>query len=358
MKRFNLFLLLALMLFIALPFVSCKKDYIVDSDGICMDFEAGRDMAIKNKQNILLLITMEGDDLFSQKFLDNVVRAPEFSEVKDSYTVIHFDFSESSYGKTIYKADATKAENKTAEKYSEMMLYNAQVASLLDVGYTPALYILTDEGYYIADSLISEQVSSVSNFTKLVNSFNSKMERFNKLFAATNEGTSLDKVSAIDAVFEATDVNHRVLLSNLAREVPKLDKVNRTGLVSKYLLAAAESDAINFYRAGQMAEAVKSYVAVTKEKYISPEHKQQAFYMAAYLLISSGTTDFPVILDYLQKSVEANPNGESVANIQNVYDYILTVQAEYAAEAERQAASQNQEIIIEEPEENLELETE
>lgn len=358
MKRFYSVLLIALMFFMVLPFVSCKKDYEVDSDGLCIEFEAGRKEAIKNKQNILLLITMEGDDLFSQKFLDDVIRTAEFSEVKEKYSVIHFDFSESSYEKTVYKPEATKAENKAAEKYSDIMLYNAQVASLLDVGYTPALYILTEDGYYIADSLISEQQSSVSDFIKLVSSFNSKIDRFNKLFAATEEGTSLDKVAAIDTVFEATDATHRVLLSDLARQVPKLDKVNRTGLVSKYLLAAAESDAINFYRSGQIADAVKAYNDAAKEKYISPEHKQQAYYMAAYLLISSGTTDFPVILDYLKKSVDANPNGENVSNIQNVYDYILTVQTEYAAQVEKNSSAQNQNLVIEESEENLEVETE
>lgn len=358
MKRFYSVLLIVLMFFMVLPFVSCKKNYEVDSDGLCIEFEAGRKEAIKNKQNILLLVTMEGDDLFSQKFLDDVVRTAEFSEVKEKYSVIHFDFSGSSYEKTVYKADATKAENKVAEKYSDIMLYNTQVASLLDVSYTPSLYILTENGYYIADSLISEQQSSVKEFTKLVESFKSKIDRFNNLFAATEEGTSLDRVAAIDAIFEATDVNHRVLLADLARQVPKLDKVNRTGLVSKYLLAAAESDAINYFRATQVGEAVKAYISVTKEKYLSPEHRQQAYYMAAYLLISSGTTDFPVILDYLKKSVEANPSGENVANIQNIYDYILTVQADYATELEKQSNAQNQNILIEEPEENLEIETE
>lgn len=360
MKRFYSVLLIALMFFMVLPFVSCKKNYEVDSDGLCIEFEAGRKNAIKNKQNILLLVTMEDDDLYSRTFLDHVVRTPDFEEIKDAYTLIHFDFSEASYGKTIYKPEASKAENKEAEKISNIMLYNAQVASLLDVSYTPAMYILTDEGYYIADSLISEQVSSMSSFKRLLDSFGSKVERFNTLFAATTEGTSLDKVAAIDAVFESTDMEHRVLLAELIREIPKLDKVNRTGLVSKYLLAAAECDAINMYRAGQIGEAINAYTKVTKEKHLSPEHRQQAFYMAAYLLMSSGSSDFSIILDYLKKSVEANPNGADVANIQNVLDYVLTVQAEALAAqeaAKTQAQDNLSEIIVEDPEEILETET-
>jgi len=339
MKKMKIFISAVLFMCAAL-FISCGSDYEKDADGLNIEFEQALKIASKNKQNILLFVTMEGDDLFSETIMNNVVRTEDFkSEVMDKYTVVHIDFSQASYGKTAAKVNATKEENKQAEKYAAIMEYNSGVASLLNVNYTPSVYILTQNGYFIAQSMLSDQISSTSDFVKLLNSFNLTVDRMNKLFEKAEKGTSLEKVNAINDIFESTDAQHRVLLSDLVKQVPELDKTNRTGLVSKYLLAAAEDDAIASYQEGNILKAVKAYTDITNEKFIEPAHVQQAYYMAGYLLASSGSNDFDVILNYFKQSYDADPESEIAPTIQNIYDYILTMKA--ASEKAAEEALQN-----------------
>ena len=304
-------------------FFSCGKRILFDSSGCYIDFDAARENASKKKQNVLLFVTMEQDDVFSEDFLENVVHTQSFVNlVMNQYTVVHFDFSQKSYEKTVISEKMTKAENKDAEYYAKLMQRNTQVATLLDVKYTPSLYILTSEGYYISEVLIPESVKTTQDFLSLVDSYRVRMERVNYLVEQTDSNDTKQKIAAIDVLFESTDEVHRVLLSDLVRQIPSLDKKNESGLLSKYLITIAESEAIEKYSSGDVSGAVNAYTRILDSQYLEPEHRQQAYYMAAYILASSGATDFDLMLTYLSEAAEAWPEGDKVESIREIYDYL------------------------------------
>ena len=60
-------------------------------------------------------------------------------------------------------------------------------------------------------------------------------------------------------MYDSQSETHRLLLSNLCREVVKLDKNNESGLLSKYLFAVANADAYEKLIKLEIAEAIKVY---------------------------------------------------------------------------------------------------
>ncbi len=309
---------------VSLLFVSCGKKIVLDDYGCYIDFDEARETAIKKDQNMLVLVTMEGEDLTSSDFIQTVLKNQAFeTKVMSEYTVIHFDFSQNSYANTVPHGKVSKAETKRAERLAELMQRNTQVATLLDVRYTPSMYILTQDGFFIAEVMLPSELTGINDFVSLLEGYKSRMEKINQLVDKAYEGKGTERIYAIDELYETTDEVHRVLLTSLIKEIPSLDKNNETGLLSKYLLSIAESQAIEYYSAGDAVSAVKCYTELVKSKFLKPEHVQQAYYMAAYLMASSGATDVDLILTYLSESIKAYPQGENVPNIQEVYDYLL-----------------------------------
>ena len=328
-KKF--FCKITLILIIFLSF-SCSKKIITDDCGCYIDFDVARETAIKKNQNMLLFVTMDSEDSFSSDFVRKIISNQNFSlRVMSEYVVVHFDFSQSSYEKTVPHGKTSRKETQRAERLAELMQENTRIATLLDVKYTPSMYILTQDGFYVAEVMLPSELNGLDDFLSLLEGYKGRMAKINHLVDKAYEGDGKQRVLAIDELYESTDEVHRALLSSLIKEVPSLDKNNETGLLSKYLLTIAESEAISYYSSGDVASAVKCYTQLTKSKFLEPEHKQQAYYMAAYILASSGETDINLVLNYLLESINAYPQGENVPNIQEVYDYFTQIKQQASA---------------------------
>ena len=86
--------------------------------------------AKKKNQNVLVIVTSNGDDELSASFVDNVINDANFkSEVSSKYTVLHMDFSEATFKKTVVNPDDDKKVQEKAEKFANLMQVNAKYAS-------------------------------------------------------------------------------------------------------------------------------------------------------------------------------------------------------------------------------------
>ena len=54
--------------------------------------------------------------------------------------------------------------------------------------------------------------------------------------------------------------------------------------------------------------------------------------MAAYIMSMSGSSDYATILDYLNLSIKANPESESVDSINQVIEYLKSMISQMEAE--------------------------
>ena len=154
----------------------------------------------------------------------------------------------------------------------------------------------------------------------------SQMKEF---IAAIQKGSKQEKLAAIDNLYENTEIIYRVFLADLIDKYVEMDKDNESGLLSKYLFAQADANASNLYMSGDLLGATKSYVDICSNPNLEADYKQQAYYMAAYIMSIS---DYATILDYLNLSIKANPESESVDSINQVIEYLKSMISQMEAE--------------------------
>ena len=335
-KFFCTICVLAVFACMVLSISSCKKaEVLKDECGCFLDIDDAVNNAKKNNQNILLLITSRGDDYISQQFIDDVLMSEDFANsIAKNYSVCHFDFSQYSYEKTVPADDASKEELERVEHYASLMQAGYQFAMLLDCQYTPAVYLLTKEGYVISDVDYDDEILFTEEFSSLLSEYDDVAAHYNQLAEATKKGTNIEKARAIDALCKETPEQYRTLLIELTKTIPELDKNNETGLCSKYIVDAAESKAIELYSKGDIAGAVQSYISACENKFIEPSEKQECYYMAAYLLASTGSDDYQVILSYLNSALAACPDGDKVQYINSAIEYYKQQEEERVKQAQ------------------------
>ena len=283
----------------------CGKTQL-DENGCFTDVEAALKFAERKNRDVLLFVTMEEDDSATVSILK------EMASSKDpAYAVARLDFSQKTYEASV-----------SDEALAAQIQKNTRFASMLNVSQTPSVYVLSKESYVLAAFVYEEDSASPADFKKLLEGQTASLNNMRALIQGTKKGKPLDKVSAIDALYEATEPEYRVFLADLIDSVIKLDKKNESGLLGKYIYAAADAKAVNAINQGNVNDAVKSYIDAAENPQLEPALKQQCYYIAAYLCSMTGAADASVITDYLQKAIDADPESEEVASIQKIMEMI------------------------------------
>lgn len=318
----KIFKTLAFAFVISMLFISCGKKGIVDECGCYLSLEDAKKDAEKHNKNILFLCTSDGDDYISEEFISSVVQSDEFkNKIGKKYTVFHFDFSQKSYEKTVVLETATKEEQAKAEMRAELMQAGYQFACLLNCQYTPSCFLLTKEGYVISEIIYDDEILEADSFATLISTYDEQADSINSMVAATKKGSVIERVNAIETFYTSTPEVYQPLLLDLAKTIQEIDKNNESGLCGKYIVPAAESTAINLYSKGDVVGAVQTYVAACESPYISADDKQQCYYMAGYILASSGSDDFGLILSYLNYALNAAPESDKIPYLKDAISY-------------------------------------
>ena len=141
--------LLTILAVSALLFISCGKAK-VDENGCYYDIDDAVAVANKKNQDIMLIISVDGDDADSTDFMDKVVRDPGFkNEIAVNYAVVNMDFSQTAFEATAAAEDADAKTKKAADAKAEIMKKHTRLVTLLEVAETPVVYILSKEKYFL-----------------------------------------------------------------------------------------------------------------------------------------------------------------------------------------------------------------
>ena len=301
----------------AILLTACGKKAALDSYGCFVNYGDALDNSEKKKQPLLMFFTSEGDDEESTQLVADILKHPDFASViLKKYTVFHADFSENTW---------KKLTDEEQNDYNIVLQNNYQIAMLLGVDVMPQVFLCTKEGYLVSQLESDDGFMSMSEFEQLLEENEEKLDKFNKMVAQTNKGSSIAKIEAIDTLYNATDVNFRTFLFPLVKLVLELDKTNESGLLGKYVMINAETEAVTAYSQGYTETAVQKYLEAAESKYIKNEDKQECFYTAAYLAAYSGSEDYEGILAYLKTAYEIAPESAKASAIQEAITYFETL---------------------------------
>ena len=312
----------------AMLFISCGKK-TTDANGCYIDIDEATAAANKKNQDIMVIITLDGDDEESTDFLEKVVHDPKFKdEIASKYAVVAMDFSQKSYEATVAAEDADAATKKAAEEKANLMQKNTRVATILNASETPVIFILSKEQYLISGLFYDDENRTLDGFKAAIAEKSSSIDDMHKMIYQTKIGNAQEKIKAIDALFEATSPSFRLLLVDLVDSVRKLDPTNTTGLAGKYIYEGAALNSDKALLDGDVQTAVKCFLDVAEEEFVPAESKQQALYTAAYMCSMAELEEIPVIISYLEKSIQYAPESDDVPAIQRVIQALQAQQTE------------------------------
>ena len=268
MKKIFLFLI-----FFAIVFAGCTRNSSKDEFGIFHDLEKTISVAEKSDKKILLVFTKLESGGFNETLVNQVLHAQDYQEkIGAEFETCQIDFSKEDFSSQKKFAKKTKAQ--TERDMNTTVIYGVETP--------PTVMILSPQGYVIS-SITYLSCINVQEFSNIIEVEREKIDAMEKMVAAVKNAEGIEKISAIDLLYENTHANYRYQLRKLCDEVVRSDKKNESGLVGKYLLARASTEAMDCYLARKPEKAAECYIKYVRSKFLSVEEKQRCYYAAAYI---------------------------------------------------------------------------
>ncbi|MDE5798450.1 MAG: thioredoxin family protein [Treponemataceae bacterium] len=310
-------LMVAAALGAALSFVACKKtaqpsfapkldlSKSVDATQWLDNLDDAKIAAQQADKKIILFFSADDQDQLSVILKENLLNKDEFlADITGDYVLVNLDFSNSRY-----------EQAQEDEALSAALEENMKLATVYGVQMSPMFFLLTKEGYPITALFYDTTLQTADDFRNEIAQNAEAIATFDAAYAALNTGSDEDKVRAIDALYEIADPRQTYVFAPLAEQVLALDPKNKTGLLGKYVLALADARATNAALDNDPQGMAAAFVDAAKNKFLSPEEKQQAYYYAGYFLAGSGDPDYAQIKKYVQASYDAAPDSDRAPQI-------------------------------------------
>lgn len=321
---------------VSMLLVSCGK---IDTSKWLDSLEAGKKAAQKENKEILVFFSTN-EDGYSQSLREGLFASPEFlAEQTKKYVLVNLDFSAERFQSSLTTDDMSKSEQKAAAKVKESLERDMKWTYFFNLEMTPNFFVISRDGYVLSKLDFVDEELTLEGFNAMIEAKADKIKAKEDIIAKIKSTKGLEKVKAVEELFNETDPGHRDLLAPLFEEAIKLDENNESGVIGTFLLSLANSKAIQLYLDDEADIIYEPFEKVSENALLSASEKQQALYMAGYLLASSGSTDFVKIKDFFQRAIDANPDDEHATYLKNWIGQIDERMAEMEA-AEAEALSQ------------------
>ncbi len=325
-------------------FSGCSVLSKTDQYGWYHDYAAAKTVAKKQGKNILFVMSADDSDSDSATLKSTIFNTKKFKRlVSDQYILCNLDFSRSEFQKGKVPDTASEKQKKIAKAAAEKFKNNNKIAASYNIQKTPFIVLITKDGYFITEIKYNKDIKTPKQFLDAINKQQKKIDSVQKFVDTIENSKGVDRVKAIDAMYEATEAPYRYLLSDKIREVPNLDTNDKSGLLSKYTFEIANMDVMDAYFSHHMEKAPDIYVAAAESGKLSPLYKQKAYYKAGYLLGSIGSSDYDKIMDYLQKSCDADPESEAIPTLKKLMKVVQQMKMK-AAVSDKESAAKKTEV--------------
>ncbi|MGN0729436.1 thioredoxin family protein [Treponema sp.] len=319
MKRFEIFRRGGFLAAFAVPLILLAS---CGSPRWHTDFESAKQAAEKQNKDIYLLFS--GDDWAdtSRLFKENIVLTDEFKKsYGKKYVLVDLDFSQTEYAKTSLPENATKEEIEAAEKILNSYRKKESLARLYNVRKWPSAYIVSKEGYVLSFIDFAETESSTfEEYSVKMQEAEKSAAEIKAVVEQINSASGIDKAVAINQLVEKTAGEHGYLLKDLIQEFILLDPENKTGFLGKYEILNARNKALEAFSEGK--DPAEPFDIAVQKDYLTDAERQEALYMAAYILVNVPEIDFDRVLLYLKRAYDINPDGDYSNEILTALDRV------------------------------------
>ncbi len=289
--------------------------------GWVSDYEEGQQLATKEGKDLFLFFSSEDTDGVSTQLRASIFDTESFIKAADKdYVLVHLDFSESRLMSVQVPEDATEEQKQAAEAAMPQLEKDIGTAINFSVteGGMPAMILATAEGYVYGVIAYNAEVTTPEQFLAVIEENNENRDKIKALVKAIDASAGVDKLNAIDNLYEATDPTYSYLLSDFYAMAAELDPNNESGKRGKYAILNAYAMATEALYVGDAYGAIAAMLAAIDEGFCSPEEQQELYYQAAYF--SSFVGDEESMMNYLTTALACAPESEMAGSIQMTID--------------------------------------
>ncbi len=308
---------IAACLAVLLVFVSCAST----PTGWLADYEEGQQLATKEGKDLFLFFSSEDTDGVSTQLRTSIFDTESFikSAGKD-YVLVHLDFSESRLMSVQVAEDATEEQKQAAEAAMPQLEKDIGTAMNFSVtdGGMPVMILATAQGYVYGVIAYNAEVTTPEQFMAVIDENNENRDKIKALVKAIDGSSGVEKLNAIDNLYEATDPTYSYLLSDFYAMAAELDPNNESGKRGKYAILNAYAIATEALYVGDAYGAISAMLAPIDEGFCTPEEQQELYYQAAYF--SSLVGDAEGMMKFLTDALACAPESEMAASIQMTID--------------------------------------
>lgn len=242
------------------------------------DTAEAREQALREHKSILLLAS-DGEDE-SVAFRQNVCALDEFR---------------ASFGRdfVLLELDLSTQPGEDAKEQTERLFRR------LGADTFPSVYFVSSEMYVLSE-IGNCGGMSYADFLLASGEPLAKAGETEELVNAVRASGGIDRARAIDALVNATDNKHRLLLKDLVEEFCELDAGNETGLLGDYKVQSAYYNALEAFENGD--DPALPFTEAASDAALTNEERQELLYMAAYSLVSLPGRDLERVHSLLEEA--------------------------------------------------------
>lgn len=267
------------------------------------DFEKAKQDAAKQGKGVFVYFSGDSWNSDSVTFENAVLNKGAFRhEIEKQYVYVKLDF-----------ASASTEENVNFEMEEKNLIRENYAVKQI-----PCVYLLTQEGYVKAVIPYVSTIATPADMLDEVAKCSENVTIVDGIAEKIRSTDGVDKVYAINELYEATPEKYRLVLSELIKSVLVLDPYNESGLLGKFELQSAYVNAIRRAKSQDLTGVENIFTDICKNGHLSADEKQRAYYTSAFVLSAMGCTDYDKIIDLLQLSYNASPSGENAKKVKEV----------------------------------------
>ncbi|MBR4825673.1 MAG: thioredoxin family protein [Spirochaetaceae bacterium] len=289
------------------------------------DYEAVQTTAKERNKNILLAFTGTGWDGVSDGFEKDVMNDSEFIKKMGK----KFELAQ---------IDIPAGENEVSEEEMQKIFTYAMMFNLET---TPSLILLSPEGISYG-SVAYQQEMGLEAVIEAVENIENGYKAMAKLKSDIEKASGVKKVQLIDELYEKSSDEEKAKMTDYILEVPALDPENQSGLVGKYKLLAAYSEAGLYMQRGDVVGARDVLLRMVEGSDVEPEYAQEAYYTAAYISALGGLLTTQEEIDFtcslLEKAIAVYPESEHIEDLNNFLN-LVKQQSPQSVELDEQPAA-------------------
>lgn len=287
-KTFRVILSTLLIAVCTLSFFSCGTKATWETDWTV----AQKNAEAENKDYLIFFSGNEWDGLSPALMADYLSKSQFMKAASQEFILLNEDTPED-------------VSSMSDEEYTNLML----LTTTCSVSTCPSIIICDRDGSPYYEITYQNGVTTLDDLVADVQYAAALKKTLAKLEGSLETVQGAERVKVIDELVSSVPEAYIGRYYELMSTIPTIDPENKSGLVGKYTLVAAEQHASMLIYQGDYIGALNAFADASDSRFLSISQKQECLYYASYFAVEMELWEEAI--DYMERAYILDPDSEN-----------------------------------------------